>query len=324
MQGKPPAVFLDFETLGPGVDTGPLDALLSVRYHPHAREEETVERLAGCRVAIANKARLTSETIAAASGLELIALTATGTDNVDTEAAREHGVAVANIRDYCSTSVAQHVFALVLGLTQQIGRFDALVRSGGWQRSRSFALFDYPVRELSGRTLGIVGYGALGKAVARMGTCLGLEPLIAARPHAAPGGPLPEGRAAFETVLEASDVLSLHCPLTESTRNLIGTVELARMKRDAILINTSRGGLVDTEALIDALRRGEIGGAGIDVLPVEPPRPEDQALLEGAPPNLIVTPHVAWSAREARQRALDQVAENVADFLAGGTLRRVV
>jgi glycerate dehydrogenase len=210
---------------------------------------------------------------------------------------------------------------LILGLTQKVGAYDALARSGAWSKSRSFALFDYPIRELAGRNLAIVGYGALGKAVAHVGRCLGMSLLISQRPG--DKGPPPGGRVAIERVIEQADVLSLHCPLNDATRHLLGSDEFRRMKRDAIVINTARGGLIDQEALVEALRTGEIGGAGIDVLPVEPP-PADAPLLAPDIPNLILTPHVAWAAKEARQRAIDQVAENIASFYAGGDLRRVV
>lgn len=199
---------------------------------------------------------------------------------------------------------------------------DALVRRGAWQRRRTFTLFDYPIRELSGRTLGIVGSGALGQAVARLAEAFGMKVLVAAR-LGTPRAEVPEGRVHFDDLLEQADVLSLHCPLNATTKHMIGAPQLKRMKRDALLINTARGGLIDSQALADALRAGEIGGAGIDVLPVEPP-PEDQPLLAPDIPNLIVTPHVAWAALEARQRAFDQVIENIADFLRGGSLRRLV
>jgi len=306
--------------MGPDVDTSSLERLVDARYHPYSDAEEVAERIADCDIALVNKTRLDRAAIAAAKNLKLIVLSATGTDNVDTVAAREHGVAVANIRDYCSTALGQHVCALILELTQHVGRYDALVRSGAWQRSKSFALFDYPIRDLTGRTLGIVGYGSLGKAAARIGGSLGMRVLISARPKSKI---VLDGRVAFESLLEQADVLSLHCPLTDETHHLIGARELKRMKADALLINTARGGLIDDEALAAALRAGEIGGAGIDVLPVEPP-PADQPLLAPDIPNLIVTPHIGWAARESRQRALDQVVENIADFLDGGQLRRVV
>lgn len=322
MDRKLKGAFLDFATLGPDIDTRGIDALVDAEYHDFTAPDETVERLAGCEVALCNKARIDRDAIAALPGLELIAIAATGTDNVDSGAAREHGVAVTNVRGYCSAALAQHAFGLILALTQHIGPYDELVREGAWQRGRSFARFDYPIRELAGRRLGIVGHGALGRAVARLGRCFGMDVLVSARVGAAPDG-IPPGRVAFDELLETADVVSLHCPLDDATRHMIGARELKRMKSDAVLINTARGALVDGAALADALRRGVIGGAGVDVLPVEPP-PDDEPLIAPDIPNLIVTPHVAWAARESRQRALDQVAENIAAYLEGRELRRVV
>jgi glycerate dehydrogenase len=319
---KPKAAFLDFATLGPNVDTKTLETLVDVRYHDCSDLFEVGPRVADCEIAIVNKSRVDAAAIREAKRLKLVALVATGSDNVDLATAKECGVAVANIRDYCSTSLSQHVFALVLALTQQINHFDALVRQGAWQRSRTFALFDYPIRELTGRTLGIVGWGALGQAVARLGDAFGMRVLVAAR-IGTPRAEVTGDRVHFDDLLEQADVLTLHCPLNATTKHMIGAPQLQRMKRDALLINTARGGLVDSEALAAALRAGEIGGAGIDVLPTEPP-PEDQPLLAADIPNLILTPHIAWAAREARQRALDQVTENIADFLQGGRLRRLV
>ncbi len=322
MPTLPAAAFLDFATLGPDVDTSVIDRLLDVIYYDYSTADEVPERIRKAEVVIVNKARISSEAIEGAERLRLIALTATGTDNVDQAAAVRRGVAVANVRDYCTSSVVQHVFALILGLTQQIGPYDALARGGAWQKARGFALFDYPIRELAGRVLGIVGYGSLGRAVAGAGRAFGMHVLVAARKGAG-AEPVPEDRAPFETVLAQADVLSLHCPLNDGTRRLIGTPELARMKPDALLVNTARGGLVDSAALVEALRGGQIGGAAIDVLPAEPPHGGDPLLAPDVP-NLIVTPHVAWAAREARQRALNQVAENAEHFLAGRLLRRVV
>jgi glycerate dehydrogenase len=322
MSAKPSAAFLDFATLGPGVDTRSLESLVDVRYYDHSVPEEVGSRLADREIAILNKTKVSGDVIRASKKLRLITLCATGTDNVDVAAAKECGVAVANIRDYCSTSLSQHVWALILGLTQQIAGYNALVREGAWQKSRTFALFDHPIRELTGRTLGIVGWGALGQAVGRIGECLGMRVIVAAR-LGTPKKEVPQDRVAFEDVLERADVLSLHCPLNAKTRHMIAAPQLHRMKNDALLINTARGGLIDSEALVHALRTGEIGGAGIDVLPTEPPQAADP-LLAADIPNLIVTPHVAWAAKESRQRALDQVTENIADFLAGGRLRRIV
>jgi glycerate dehydrogenase len=322
MSGRPKAAFLDFATVGPGVDTSALDSLVDVSYHAHSDSNEIADRLRDCEIAILNKAKLSGEVIAGSRHLKLITLLATGTDNIDLAAAKDRGVAVSNIRDYCSTSLSQHVFALILGLTHHIGPYDALVRSGAWHRSKTFALLDYPIRELYGRVLGLVGYGTLGQAVGRLGECFGMRVLVSARPGT-PRDAIPPGRQPFETVLEQADVLSLHVPLTPATHHMIGAAQLKRMKRDALLINTARGGLIDSLSLARALRNGEIGGAGIDVLPNEPP-PAHHPLLAPGIPNLIVTPHVAWAAREARQRAMDQVTENVREFLRGSGLRRVV
>ena len=322
MAAKPLAAFLDFATMGPGINTSTLDALVDARYHDGSDLFEVGPRLADCEIAILNKTTVDGDAIRASKRLKLISLTATGTDNVDVATAKQCGVAVANTRDYCSTSLSQHVFALVLGMTQRIGGYSALVRAGAWQKSRTFTLFDYPIRELAGRTLGIVGWGSLGQSVARLGEAFGMRVLVAAR-LGTPRAEVPADRIHFDDLLEQVDVLTLHCPLNATTKHMISAPQLKRMKRDALLINTARGGLIDSEALVHALRMGEIGGAGIDVLSSEPP-PADHPLLQPGIPNLVVTPHVAWAAREARQRALDQVTENIAAFLRGETLRRIV
>jgi glycerate dehydrogenase len=214
--------------------------------------------------------------------------------------------------------VVQHVFGVLLLLTQRLREYDALVRSGAWQRGEQFCLLDYPIRELVGRRLGIVGYGTLGRGVARAATAFGMEVLVANRP----GGTAVPGRMDLDELLPAVDVLSLHCPLAPATQGMIGAAQLSRMKRDAVLINTARGALVDPTALAHALRDGRLGGAAIDVLSQEPPV-DGNPLLAGDIPNLIVTPHIAWAAREARQRCIDEMAANVADFRRGGRRGRV-
>jgi glycerate dehydrogenase len=239
-------------------------------------------------------------------------------DNVDVAAARAGGIAVCNLRDYCTDSVAQHVFAMLLALTRRTVEYQALVADGRWQDAGQFSVFPYPIRDLSGRVFGIVGHGALGAAVASIARAFGMRVEIANRPGGAPGA----GRRNLDDLLPELDVLSLHCPLTEATRGLIGRDRLARMKPDAVLINTARGALVDSRALAEALKAGRLGGAGIDVLEREPP-PAGHPLLDRSIPNLIVTPHVAWAAREARQRCLDELALNVESFLSGGRRNRV-
>lgn len=322
MKAKRKAAFLDFASLGPDITTAELDRLVDCAYYAKSAPAEIASRIADREVVIVNKAVLGRGVIASAAKLRLIVVAATGTDNVDSAAAAERGIAVTNVRDYCSTAVAQHVWAMVLELTQKVSAYHGLVLDGAWQRSEAFARFDYPIRELAGRALGIVGYGTLGRAVASFGRCLGMEVVVAAVPGSTSRADTP-AREPLDAVLARCDVVSLHCPLTERTRSLIGAKELRAMKPDAILINTARGGLVDGAALAEALRRGEIGGAGIDVLPTEPPG-GDEPLLAGDIPNLLVTPHIAWAAREARQRAIAQIAENIGAFLTGDRIRRVV
>jgi glycerate dehydrogenase len=316
------AVFLDYATVSFNDDLDPSSlqgALPGIALRSHTAQAEVGSAVADAAVVLVNKLRIEREVIARAPALRLVALAATGTNNVDLEAAREHGVAVCNLRDYCTASVVQHVFGLLLTLTQRLREYDALVQGGAWRRGERFCLLDFPIRELTGRRIGIVGYGTLGRGVAQAARAFGMEVLVANRR----GGERVAGRVDLEELLPQADVLSLHCPLTPATNGLIGAAQLARMKPDAVLVNTARGALVDSAALADALRAGRLGGAAIDVLPQEPPVDGDP-LLAGDIPNLIVTPHVAWAAREARQRCLDEMAANVEDFRRGGRRGRVV
>jgi len=314
-------VLLDRETLDrQDLDFGALTATLP-RWEMHAqtRPEELGPRLAEATVAVSNKVVLDAAALAAAPALRLICVAATGTNNIDLEAARARGIEVCNVRAYATPSVVQHVFALILGLTRRLGEHRQAVAAGAWAASPHFTLLDYPMRELGGLTLGIVGHGELGRAVARTAECFGMRVRIAARAGAGDTRP---GRVPLQTLLREVDVLSLHCPLTGQTRGLIGADELALMKPDALLINTARGGIVDEAALAEALGAGRLGGAGIDVLEEEPPQ-HGSPLLVRELPKLIVTPHVAWASREARQRLLDGVAANVRAWLAGTPSNRV-
>lgn len=315
-------IFLDYATVSFNGDLDPAAlrrAMPQLELRPNTAQAGVGAAIAGAEIVLVNKLRLSREVIERTPSLKLIALAATGTNNIDLDAAREHGVAVCNLRDYCTASVVQHVMGTLLLLTQRLREYDALVRSGAWERGGQFCLLDFPIRELTGRKLGIVGYGALGKGVAHAARAFGLEVLIAHRP----GGPPTPGRIDLDDLLPQVDVLSLHCPLTPATEGLIGAARLARMKPDAVLINTARGALIDSQALADALRARRLGGAAIDVLPQEPPV-DGNPLLATDIPNLIVTPHVAWAAREARQRCLDEMAANVEDFRRGGRRNRVV
>lgn len=317
------AVFLDFGTVSSQGDLDPtplLRVMPGLELRDNTRQEDVAGLVARASIVLLNKLRLSREVIEGSPSLRLVLLSATGTNNVDLEAARERGVGVCNLRDYCTASVAQHVLGVMLLLTHKLREYDTLVRAGAWQRGEHFCLLDHPIRELTGRKLGIVGYGVLGQAVARAASlALGMEVLVAQRPGGAPA----PGRVPLDDLLPQVDVLSLHCPLTPQTQGLIGASALRRMKPDALLINTARGALVDSQALAEALRERRLGGAAIDVLPQEPPV-DGNPLLTPDLPNLIVTPHIAWAAREARQRCLDEMALNVEDFLRGGRRGRVV
>lgn len=315
------AVFLDYDTVSTGdLDTAGLERLMpGLELCGSTDESEIASRLADAEIVLLNKFRLTRAHLSAARHLKLIALAATGTDNVDLVAARERGIGVCNVRGYCSQSVAQLVWSMILSLTQHVHEYSGLAKDGSWVRSETFTVLSLPIRELAGRTLGIVGWGELGRAAAKPGEAFGMRVVIANRA----GSPSEPGRLDLDQLLAESDVVSLHCPLTPLTRLMIGARELALMKPDALLINTARGGLVDGRALAEALKAKRLGGAGIDVLPQEPPIDGDP-LLDPTIPNLLLTPHVAWAAREARQRCLDDIAASVEDYLKGGRRSRVV
>ena len=318
---EPASVFLDFGTVGDDLDPGALrTAAPGLVLHAHTQPDEVAARIAGCEVVLTNKVRLTRGLIEGAPALRLIGLTATGTNNIDLVAARERGVAVRNIRDYCTPSVVQHVLGVLLYLTHRLPQYAREAVDGTWSRAPSYGQLHQPIRDRRGRTLGIVGWGALGSEVARAcESALGMQVIVADRTGSAPR----PGRIDLDELLARADVVSLHCPLTPETTGLISAARLARMKPDAVLINTARGALVDVAALTDALRAGRLGGAAIDVLPQEPPV-DGSPLLDPTLPNLIVTPHRAWAARESRQRCLDELAANIADWRAGGDRGRVV
>jgi glycerate dehydrogenase len=313
------AVFLDWATMGPDLDVSQLRALLpELEIFDVTSDAQVAPRIRDAAYVLANKIRLTDALLEQCPQLRFIGLTATGTDNVDLAAAERHGIAVCNIRDYCSQSVAEHVFGCLLSLTHSLPRYHADVRAGEWRKSDDFCLLTHPVRELSGMTLGIVGYGALGKAVAGVAAAFNMTVIVAARAGASGGMRVP-----FDELVARADVISLHCPLVPETRKLFSAEQFRQMKNDAIFINTARGGLVDSAALVAALQRGDIAAAAIDVLPQEPPVDGDP-LLDYAGNNLIVTPHIAWATNAARQAAIDELTRNVDAFQQGLTRNRIL
>jgi glycerate dehydrogenase len=286
--------------------------------HQVTTPAELGPRLKGQSVAVTNKVVIDRTVLSspAARELKLIAVAATGTDIIDRKAAQEIGVTVCNVPSYATQSVAQFTVALMLELATRAGRYGWAVRSGAWQRSPVFTLFDFPSIELKGKKLGIIGYGNIGRAVGEMARGFGLEVLIAARPGSTE--PIRSGRVPLTELLRQADVITLHCPLTAQTKNLINAETLSLMKPTALLINTARGAIIDETALIQALREKRLAAAALDVISREPP-PADHPIIQAAKEldNLLVTPHTAWSARETRERLLQEVVNNISAFFAG-------
>lgn len=281
--------------------------------HGATAPAEVVERLRGASIAITNKVPIGARDIAQLPELKMIAIAATGTNNVDLEACRARGIVVSNIRNYSLVSVPEHVFTLMLALRRNLRAYTADVDAGLWQKSSRFCLLDHPIADLAGSRLGIVGYGALGRKVATIARAFGMEVVVTTR---TPAGDPDVTELPLDELLRTSDVVSLHLPLDEHTRNMIGAKELAGMKRNALLINTARGGLVDEAALAQALTDGAIAGAGFDVLTKEPPEPGNP-LLQLRLPNFILTPHTAWASAGAMQTLADMLIENVEAFASG-------
>ena len=313
-------VFLDFATVSNNdIDASPIErALGELVFFDVTPADEIAHRIRDAEVLLTNKCRIGADEMDAAPALKLIALAATGFNNIDVEAARARNIAVTNIRAYCTPAVVQHVFTLLLALNQNLDGYRRLLADSAWKHAPQFTLLDYSFHELSGRTLGIIGHGELGRSVAHVALAFGMRVLVSEHK----GRKLRAGRTSFETVLREADFISLHCPLTPQTEKLIDATALSTMKPTAILINTARGAIIDEAALANALRAGEIGGAGIDVLSQEPPV-GGNPLLDETIPNLIVTPHVAWAAVESRQRAVQQMTDCIAAFRKGERLNRV-
>lgn len=281
--------------------------------YDETQTSEVRERLEGATIVITNKVRLGADVLSQLPSLRLIAVAATGVDIIDLNYCMRRGLAVSNVRNYARHSVPEHAIMLMLALRRNLLSYRADVQSGAWAEARAFCLFGHPVHDLHGSTLGIIGYGALGRAVEKLALAFGMKVLISEHKGATL---IRDGRVSFREVLTTCDIITLHSPLNEGTRNMIGQAELEMMKPDAILINTARGGLVDERALTEALLRGTIGGAGVDVLSAEPPR-EGNALLDLRLPNFILTPHNAWASREAMQALADQLIDNIEAFVRG-------
>ena len=307
-------VFLDRNTLAPQTVVRPLGFVHELAVFESTTPEQLAVRIADADIVITNKVRLTAEAIAKAPRLKMIAVAATGTDIIDLEACAQRGIVDSNIRNYAGHPVPEHVFALIFALRRNLIAYREAVQRGRWQEAGTFCFFDYPIGELHGATLGIIGNGALGQATANIGRALGMRVLLAGR-KGSPG--LEPGYTPFDEVLAQSDVLSLHCPLRPETRNLIGAAEFDKMSRRPFLINTARGGLVDEAALVVAIKAGQIAGAGFDVVSQEPP-PVDHPFNELRDhPNFILTPHVAWASDEAMQTLADQLIDNIEAWASG-------
>ena len=318
-------VILDAESLGLGIDLGPiLTQLTSWSTYPSTQKEDVLGRIEQADIVLTNKVTLSREVLRHAKQLKHISVMATGTNNIDLAAASEQGISVSNAVGYATPSVSQHVLTLLLNLVTNMPRYLRDTQTGQWQKSPVFCRLDHPIIELSGKTLGIIGLGELGQAVGELAQAFGMT-VIAASAQANPSSKQPHSNIArcdLPTLLRRADVVSLHCPLTAATENLINAASLAAMKPSAFLINTARGALVDSQALLEALEAGDIAGAALDVLAIEPPTLQE-LLLQAHRPNLLITPHNAWGALESRQRLIQQMADNIQGFCANKPVRQV-
>jgi glycerate dehydrogenase len=317
----PVVVFLDRETLSPQTHVRAPSFPHHMEVFARTSPAEVAERISDATIVITNKVPLTREAIDGAPRLRLVAVAATGTDVVDLAACSARGIIVSNIRGYASKTLPEHTFALILALRRSLIAYrDAVIRDR-WQEAGQFCFFDHPIRELAGSTLGIIGDGVLGRAVADLGRAFGMRVLFSAYKGTSGMGPL---YTPFDEVMQTSDVITLHCPLMPSTRNMISHREFAMMERQPLLINTARGGLVDEDALVAALDTGKICGAGFDVATIEPPTPGHPLMRLAARPNFILTPHIAWASQEAIQSLADQLIDNIEAFWSGNPKNCVV
>lgn len=283
-----------------------------------SEQSQVFERISTASVVVTNKVAIDAEMMARLQNLKLICITATGTNNIDLVAAKKHNIAVSNVVAYATDSVVQHVFALMLAHFTKLQEYTAAVRAGEWSKSKQFCYLDYPINEISQMTLGLVGYGELGKGVEKIAKAFGMKVLVSQRQ----GGDKADGRIPLDDMLPQCDVISMHVPLAENTFHLIDERRLGLMKPSSLLINTARGAVIDNNALANALRKGVIGGAALDVVDQEPP-PEDHVLLADDIPNLVITPHTAWAGHLARQNVVDETVANIVAFQQGEKRNRV-
>jgi glycerate dehydrogenase len=306
--------FLDRSTLSPDTSLRAPSFEHELLSYENTQPNEVAQRIADADIVITNKVKLSAEALQHASKLKLVAVAATGTDNIDLKACAQRGITVSNVRNYAGNTVPEHTFALMFALRRSICSYRESVKAGRWQQSGQFCFFDYPVRDLAGSTLGIIGDGVLGNAVATIGRALGMNVLFSAFKGRSGQGSL---YTPFDEVLARADIITLHCPLNAHSRNMLGFEEFAKMARKPLIINTARGGLVDEAALATALRSGQISGAGFDVVSTEPPAADHPFMALLDLPNFILTPHVAWASLEAIQGLADQLVDNVEAFVRG-------
>ncbi len=306
--------FLDRGTLAPQIDIRRPSFDHDWKEWERTAADQVVERLQGAEIAILNKVRITREHLDALPYLKMIAIAATGSDNIDLEACADKDVTVSNIRAYAVNTVPEHTFAMILALRRGLLPYRQAIENGRWQESGQFCFFDHQVHDLAGSTLGIIGEGAIGQAVAAIGRAFGMRVLFAAHKGVKGLGPL---YTPFDQALAESDVLTLHCPLTPATRDLLSDREFDLMERRPVVVNTARGGLIDEAALARALRDGRISGAGMDVATQEPPAPDNPLMQLMDHPNFLFTPHTAWASTEAMQSLADQLIDNVEAYERG-------
>jgi len=314
-------VFLDRDTISPDTTLRAPSFAHTWVQHNRTRADEAAARIADADIVIVNKVKLTADVLAQAPKLKLIAVAATGTDNIDLSACQQRGIVVSNVRNYAKHTVPEHTFALIFALRRSICAYRDAVKAGRWQEAAQFCFFDYPIHDLAGSTLGVIGDGVLGQAVASIGRALGMRVLFAAHKGRSGQGSM---YTLFDDVLRQSDILTLHCPLNANTRHMIGAAEFAQMTRKPLLINTGRGGLVDEAAVGPALQAGHITGAAFDVTSVEPPPADHPFMALLNRPDFILTPHVAWASAEAIQALADQLIDNVEAFLRGAPVNQVL